>query len=139
LTEDLDLFGDVARARRAVRLGRRVFLSGPQRTQAQAMRAAGASVLAIAAELGIAEETARRRLKAELERGLPGGRGVGRPRWRPSAEERALVARLAAEGATLGRIGELLGVSAPTLRRHCQVELTPVRRRRANAVREEEA
>lgn len=118
---DRDLFGEIIAPAR--RVGRRVFLSVAARARAQEMRRQGASLAAISEALGIAVETVRTRLKVELERGLPGGRKAGRPRWSPTNSERANVARLAAVGVTRERIAEALGVTSPTLRRHCAEEL----------------
>ncbi len=87
------------------------------------MRRQGASGAAIAAALGISEATVWNRLSVELERGLPGGRRPGRPRWLPTDEDRAAVAQLAAEGLSLESIAERLGVTPPTIRRHCSSEL----------------
>jgi transposase-like protein len=54
---------------------------------------------------------------------MPGGRGAGRPEWRPSPECRDQVARLACEGVTHTEIARAVGVSAPTLRLRCKAEL----------------
>jgi DNA-binding NarL/FixJ family response regulator len=121
---DRDLFGDEdAGSAPAPRFGRRVFLAAPVRARAEAMRRDGASLEVIAAELGIAVETVRLRLANELERGLPGGRGQGRPRWTPTPEQRAEVVRMVAAGVGVGRIAQAVGVSTPTLRLHCAAEL----------------
>lgn len=130
-----DLFGEVASPAPPVRrFGRRLFLASPVRRRAEELRRQGKSLEVIAKALGIGVTTLRVRLKAELESGLPGGRGPGRPTWRPSADDRAKVAQLAAELAP-SAIAVALGVSPPTLRKHCAAELAAGRaQREANAV-----
>lgn len=122
-----DLFGMTASPSAARRAGRRVHLPGVLRAKAEAMRAAGASVEAIAGAIGVCSATVRNRLQAELERGMPGGRPPGRPQWQPTAEERQRVAKLAAQRVPQEQIAEAVGCSAPTLRRHCRLELSGVR------------
>ena len=89
---------------------------------------------ALARQLGISTATLQKRFGAELERGLPGGRRQGRPQWRPSEAERAEVMRLTAAGEAQDRVAEVLGVSSPTLRRHCRAELSRGLELRASGV-----
>lgn len=134
MTEDLDLFGEVAAPPRAVRFSQRVHFPATARAMAEAMRRQGASLKAISGALGAPLETVRARLSAELERGLPGGRPSGRPRWSPTAGDRATVAQLAAEGVAQDQIAQVLGTTSPTLRRHCAAELADGRARRRQGV-----
>jgi hypothetical protein len=50
-------------------------------------------------------------------------KGPGRPRWHPSEAERALVAKLRADGMTIANIAARIGVSEPTLVRECRPEI----------------
>ncbi len=142
MTGDLDLFGQAATSPRAARIGRRIFLPAAVRAQAEEMRRNGASGAEIACALGICEATVWKRLGLELERGLPGGRRAGRPKWAPTSDDRDQVAQLAAKGEAVERIAEVLGVTPPTIRRHCAPELARGRGlrslRAANAVRKAE-
>jgi transposase-like protein len=127
---DRDLFGEPVTAPRSRRVGRRIHLAISARQHAEELRRQGASVAAIAEALGIAETTAWHRLAAELDRGLPGGRVPGRPRWQPTPEDLAEVIRLTADGVTLDQLCVVLGVTTPTLRRHCSTELAAGRAQR---------
>jgi len=129
MTAERDLFGeDHTPAPR--RVGGRIHLPRAVRSLAESMRQEGASVAEIAKAIGISQGTAWRRLAVELERGMPGGRSVGRPLWSPSAEARATVVRMTVEFATVEAIAERLGCSAPTLRLHCRAELAEGRKLR---------
>lgn len=47
----------------------------------------------------------------------------GRPKWEPSIKERAQAEMMAGLGIAPDEIAQLLGVTAPTLRKHCYMEL----------------
>lgn len=132
MTGARDLFGE-ERAPALRRVGRRLHLPQSVRALAERMRRDGAPVAEIAAALGISESTAWARLGVEFERALPGGRPMGRPRWTPSTEDRAMVLRLAAEFISVQAIAGRLGCSAPTLRLHCRDELAQGRKLRRGA------
>jgi hypothetical protein len=51
----------------------------------------------------------------------------GRPQWRPSKAERAKVRTLIGMGVSLRDSAAIVGVTAPTLRRHCAHELATAR------------
>lgn len=50
-------------------------------------------------------------------------RAPGRPAWEPTPEERAKVQGLAASGLSVDDIAELMGKTAPTIHKHCKLEL----------------
>ena len=135
MSGERDLFGQVSSPVPTRPGNRRLFIAAPLRAHAEAMRKAEASLESIALALGISIGTVRKRLKAELEAGMPGGRPAGRPRWRPSDDDRARVEQLAASGDCHDAIAAAIGVSAPTLRRHCAAELAKGRRSRQMGLR----
>jgi len=132
MTGDRDLFGE-ERAPALRRVGRRLHLPQSVRALAERMRRDGAPVAEIADALKISESTAWARLAVEFERAMPGGRPAGRPRWSPSAEDRALVVRLTAEFTSVQAIAKRLGCTPPTLQLHCRAELAEGRRLRRAA------
>lgn len=123
MTGSRDLFGLSNAPPAAWHLGRRLHLPHVARKLAETMRAEGASLQVIADALGVSVAKVRTRLAAELERGMPGGQSAGRPRWKPTTDDRASVWRMAAEGASQERIAEAMAITPPTLRRHCAAEL----------------
>lgn len=62
-------------------------------------------------------------------------RGRGRPEWEPTAAQRRQIAIWAGAGMSLEAMASALGISTPTLRKHCATELsTGANQRRAEVL-----
>lgn len=115
---DIDLFGlPIGPPRRGGPRAHRP--DAVTRERVRRWRKEGATVEAIAADLGLSATSAARHYPDELGTSAR----PGRPRFHATEEQRALVAAMHAAGAPQPEIAAAIGVTVPTLVRHYPHEI----------------